>query len=80
MERFENAMITEGIPQKMMDKVRASYLWEKKFEHYAVVDINYLMIHFPKIYNVLNKPLNIWYSTPEQFHKAKKNYLPMEIS
>ena len=72
MDRFERAMIKEGIPQEVINLIKLSPTWIKRFKTINLDEMIYL---FPKIYTTLNTKLD----TLDHNESAKINYMPMDI-
>ena len=76
MDRFERAMIKEGIPQEVINLIKLSPTWIKRFKTINLDEMIYL---FPKIYTTLNTTLNTTLDTLDHNELAKINYMPMDI-
>lgn len=89
MDRFERAMLDNGIPVDKINLVKNSPVWIERFSRYTRAEINSMIDLFPKIYITLNVPeqpfigqpfTGLKKATEAEFREARKKYAPMDIS
>jgi hypothetical protein len=78
MEKFEQAMVDENIPTHIIQLIKTSPTWNERIRGYTRTELERLIQLFPIIYHTIIP--NPFYSCPEDFERAKKQYVPMDLS
>ena len=81
MDRFQTAMIEEGIPHDKVHLITRSPIWINRFKNFTKAEVDSMIYLFPKIYNTLYVPCTgLKQATEAEFREAKKKYVPMDLS
>lgn len=78
MERFEQAMIKQGIRTIIIEQVKESPVWRERIRYYTLEELDVLIQVFPKLYS--GNINSLFYSSPADFIKARKQYVPMDMT
>jgi hypothetical protein len=77
MERFEQAMIKQGLRTVIIEQVKESSVWRERIRNYTSEELDVIIQVFPKLYS--GNVHSLFYSSPADFIRARKQYVPMDI-
>jgi uncharacterized membrane protein len=78
MDRFEQAMIEQRLPTEAINFIKHSPVWITRMRNFTRTEIDMMITLYPIIYITLLP--NTFYSLPEDYIIASKQYLPMDLS
>jgi len=78
MERFEQSMIKLGVQSSTIQHVKDSPIWRERIRYYTYEDMDIFIQIFPKLY--ASNVHSTFYSSPADFIKAQRQYVPMDLS
>jgi len=77
MERFEQAMIKQGLRTIIIEQVKESPLWRERMRNYTSEELDIIIQVFPKLYS--GNVQSSFYSSPADFIRARRQYVPMDM-